>query len=194
MPPYHPAGCPDTPVSLLQRLRLSGDEATWRRFVQLYTPLLESWARRAGLQEADAADLVQAVFVRLARELPRFHYDPGLRFRGWLRTVTMNLLRDQRKGHQKNNHCGGAASAIASADSIETLIDREYTVWLVGRALQIMQSDFQPKTWQACWQVVAEERSAEEVARLLDMTVGAVYAAKFRVLARLRQELEGLLD
>ena len=124
---------PKTPVSLLQRLRHPGDEEAWTRFVILYTPLLESWSRRAGLQEADAADLVQSVFMRLAKELPRFHYDPTLRFRGWLRTVTMNLLRD-RKRAKPMVEGGGPADAATAADGIAILIDREYTAWLVGRA------------------------------------------------------------
>jgi RNA polymerase sigma-70 factor (ECF subfamily) len=184
---------PTTPVSLLKRLRYPGDDAAWTRFVYLYTPLLDSWSRRAGLQDADAADLVQDVFVRLARELPRFQYDPAQRFRSWLRNVTLNLFRDRLKRGQAPAPAG-TLQAIPAADEIEKLIDGEYTDWLVRRALQLMQTDFQPAAWQACWQMVVEERSAEEVARALHMTVGAVYAAKFRVLARLRQELDGLLD
>jgi RNA polymerase sigma-70 factor (ECF subfamily) len=57
-----------------------------------------------------------------------------------------------------------------------------------------MQSDFQPATWRACWEHVAEGRPAAEVAAELGMTEGAVYVARCRVLRRLRSELEGLLD
>ena len=55
-----------TSVSVLQRLRQPHDKDAWGRFVRLYTPLLFYWARRVGgLQEPDAADLVQDVFTTL---------------------------------------------------------------------------------------------------------------------------------
>src|SRR4051794_39668704 len=84
-----------TPVSLLDRLRQPGAQEAWTRFVQLYTPLLYSWARQAGLQEHDAGDLVQDLFVLLMRKLPEFRYDPAKSFRAWLRTVLLNLWRDR---------------------------------------------------------------------------------------------------
>src|SRR5438270_12313478 len=87
-----------TSVSLLEQLRQPADrERAWKRFVQLYTPLMYHWARRLGLASADAADLVQDVFTLLLRELPRFAYDAGKSFRGWLRTVTLNKWRDLRR-------------------------------------------------------------------------------------------------
>jgi RNA polymerase sigma-70 factor (ECF subfamily) len=64
-----------TPVSLLQRLRQSSAQTAWSRFVELYTPLLFSWARRCGLNDTDAADLVQDVFTHLIARLPEFQYD-----------------------------------------------------------------------------------------------------------------------
>src|SRR5947207_11749136 len=72
-----------TSLSLLERLRWPEEQETnWRRFVQLYTPLLYHWARRLGLSAEDAADLVQDVPTRLVAQLPQFTYDPGKRFRG----------------------------------------------------------------------------------------------------------------
>ena len=83
-----------TPPSLLERLRQPADEKAWQEFVDLYSPLLYQWARRAGLQEHDAADLLQDVFAHLLRKLPEFEYDRHKSFRGWLRTTTLNLWRD----------------------------------------------------------------------------------------------------
>ena len=77
-----------TSFSLLERLRQPSDSAAWDRFVELYTPLLFYWGRRAGLQSADAADLVQDVFEVLLHKLPEFQYDRQKSFRSWLRTVT----------------------------------------------------------------------------------------------------------
>jgi RNA polymerase sigma-70 factor (ECF subfamily) len=79
-----------TPASLLHRLRQPNAVDAWPRFVELYTPLLYYWAKRLGLQQQDAADLVQDVFVLLVQKLPEFAYDRHKSFRGWLRTVTLN--------------------------------------------------------------------------------------------------------
>src|ERR1700722_9457419 len=83
-----------TPASLLHRLRQPCDRRGWDQFVELYSPLLFSWARRVGLQDADAADLVQDVFAILVRKLPEFKYDPTRGFRNWLRTLTLNKWRE----------------------------------------------------------------------------------------------------
>ena len=82
-----------TSVSLLKRLHQPEDQLAWARFVDLYTPLLFHWARRTGLPEADAADLIQDVFGVLVRKLPEFAYDEQRSFRGWLRTVLLNQWR-----------------------------------------------------------------------------------------------------
>ena len=86
---------PKTPASRLEPLRRPDEPDAWRRFVHLYTPLLLGWARRFGLQDPDAAYLVQEVFVVLLQEMPRFQYDPHKRFRGWLRTIMVNKLAEQ---------------------------------------------------------------------------------------------------
>ncbi len=83
-----------TSPTLLERLRRPDEQDAWGRFVQLYTPLLYTWARHFGLGEADAADLVQEVFTTLVVKLPEFRYEPGKGFRNWLRTVILNKWRD----------------------------------------------------------------------------------------------------
>ncbi|HEY7314664.1 MAG TPA: sigma-70 family RNA polymerase sigma factor [Gemmataceae bacterium] len=185
-----------TPASLLERLRQPFDPEAWTRFVALYTPLIYSWGRRVGLQDPDAADLVQDVFATLIEVLPSFTYDHRKSFRRWLRSVTLNRWRNTRK--QWDNRVlrghGGDPDRLAAPDESEALWDAEYRQCLAGRALCIMREDFQEATWRACWEMVVAERPAAEIAAELGLTVGAVYAAKFRVLDRLRQELRGMLD
>jgi RNA polymerase sigma-70 factor (ECF subfamily) len=85
---------PETPASLLERLRLRPDAASWKRLVELYTPLIRNWLRPYHLQDSDSDDVTQEVLAVLVRELPNFHHD--LRqgaFRRWLRTITVNRLR-----------------------------------------------------------------------------------------------------
>jgi RNA polymerase sigma-70 factor (ECF subfamily) len=186
----------ETPVSLLERLRQPSASDAWERFVTLYTPLIYSWARRAGLQAQDAADLVQEVLLTLVRALPGFTYDRHRSFRRWLRTVTLNKWRDlrRRRGGRPLPGDEGALAEAAAPDDPDAFWEAEYRREVVARALRVMQADFQPATWRACWEHVVAGRPAPEVAAELGLTPGAVYAAKVRVLARLRDELSGLLD
>ena len=184
----------ETPASLLERLRRPGDAAAWARFVELYTPLLYHWARRAGLQEADAADLVQEVLALLFRKLPEFTYDRGRSFRAWLRTVTLNKWREGLRHRRPVPVGGGVAAEAAAPDEAAAFEEAEYRQSLVRQALQALQGEFPASTWKAFQEYVLAGRGAEEVAAELRLRVGTVYAAKSRVLARLRQELDGLLD
>jgi RNA polymerase sigma-70 factor (ECF subfamily) len=151
--------------------------------------LLFHWLRGAGLDEHDAADLVQDIFAKLVVQLPNFHYDPSQSFHGWLRTVTLNCRRDFQKRRTPQTACDQDAFV---PDPIDSFIEREYRGQLARRALRVLQSDFKPQTWRAVWDLVVEGKPAPEVAKFTGMTIEAVYAAKCRVLARLRQELQGL--
>lgn len=163
--------------------------------MHLYTPLLYTWALRAGENADDAADLVQDVFVVLVQTLPRFEYDANGRFRNWLRTITLNKLRDRKRramlaGRVPIDQC----PEPVLPDDAERFWETEYQGELTRRALELMRSDFAPATWKACWELTARGRSAKHVARELGMTENAVYLAKCRVLRRLRDELTGLVE
>jgi RNA polymerase sigma-70 factor (ECF subfamily) len=158
-----------TPVSLLERLRQPDNRSAWDRFVDLYTPLLYHWGRRAGLKEPDVADLVQDVFAILVRKMQAFEYDHERTFRGWLRTILLNQWRTHlRRRTQKPLERGDAQ--VVGADEPADLVEQEYREYLVAGAMQVMKTDF------------------------LGVTVKAVYLAKARVLRRLREELAGLWD
>lgn len=186
-----------TPPSLLERLRHPNEERAWDQFVALYTPLLYRWARARGLQEADAGDLVQDVLVLLVRKLPEFRYDPGKSFRAWLLTVTLNCWRERRRRRASQPAGGGAVDDVAdplAPDDVAEIAEAEYQTYLVRRALELMRVEFRPTTWQACWEHVVCGKPAARVAAELGLTPGAVYVARSRVLARLRQELRYLID
>jgi RNA polymerase sigma-70 factor (ECF subfamily) len=184
-----------TSATLLHRLRQPANQAAWDRFVRLYTPLLFYWSHKAGLSEADAADLVQDVFCVLLRKLPDFDYDAGRSFRAWLRTVLLNTWRNRaRRVVRTAGDMAHGEHEPAVPDDLVELEEADYRRHLIARAVQLMQSEFEPATWQACWQLAVEGRPTAEVARELGLSVNAAYLAKSRVLARLRRELDGLLD
>jgi RNA polymerase sigma-70 factor, ECF subfamily len=182
-----------TPVSLLERLRQPGNQPAWDRFVDLYTPLLYHWGRRAGLQEPDVADLVQDVFQILIRKMSVFEYDQDRTFRGWLRTILLNQWRSNLR-RRTEKPLGNGDAHLVVADKESDLIEKEYREYLVARAMHVMKTDFEAATWQACWEHVACGRPVADVAGELGITVNAVYLAKARVLRRLREELAGLWD
>jgi RNA polymerase sigma-70 factor (ECF subfamily) len=181
-----------TRVSLLEGLRQSSAGAAWERFVRLYTPLLLHWARKLGLSEHDAADLVQDVMLVLIRKLPEFEYQSDRTFRGWMRTVLINKWRD--RSHRSAPDQLDSAVKLAVPPDLDTIEDREYNLYIMGRALRLMEADFEPATWKACWETVVCGRSGAEVAAELGISVNAVYLAKKRVLSRLRHDLAGLLE
>jgi len=181
-----------TPASLLERLRGPDDPAAWDRLVDLYAPLIHVWGRRAGLQDADAADLVQDTFLILHDKLAEFRYDPRRSFRNFLHTLALNCWR-ARERKRRPEALAGRVDPVQE-DPVPAFWERDYRQYLVARALAVMQREFEPNTWRACWLVTAEGRTPAEAAAELQMTVGAVYTARCRVLARLRIELAGLTE
>jgi RNA polymerase sigma-70 factor (ECF subfamily) len=182
-----------TPAGLLERLRQPGSTDAWPRFVALYTPLLRCWARRLGVRNSDAEDLIQEVFTVVLQKLSTFRQHEEHTFRQWLRTVTRNKWIDLRRCNKMPPQ--------ASESTLEEVPARAEDFWkvdyqrhLVKRALDLMRADFHATTWRACWEVVALHRPAAEVADELGITVGAVHAARSRVLARLREELDQLME
>jgi RNA polymerase sigma-70 factor (ECF subfamily) len=184
-----------TSLTLLDRLREPNQPEAWEQFVRLYTPLLLVWARRQGFQETDAEDVVQEVLVKLVRELPQYQRGEGQSFRGWLFRMTVNQCRDfrRRKGTRPLPAAEGL-SEISDETLVAELEEAEYRRLLVHRGLELIRTDFQETTWTAFTRLMVEGRSAADVAAELSITENAVYLARHRVLSRLRQEIDGLLD
>lgn len=181
-----------TSASLLRELHLCPSERHWERFVKTYTPLLYQWSRAMGLQDADAVDLVQDVFALLVRKLPEFSYDTGKSFRGWLRTVALNRWRETVRGRDVLVGGGEALAQLAAPDD-RWFGETEFRLHVVRRAMELIRHDFHADTWRAFWEHAVLGRPAPLVARDLQTTTGAVYAAKVRVIARLRDELSTLM-
>ena len=184
-----------TSITLFERLRQPDNHEAWDRFVDLYTPLLLYWARQRGLQETDAADLAQEVLLIVCQQLPTFEYDPSRRFRGWLRTVAVNKANEFYRRRMIGDRLAAQVEPDAfAAPDVEMFWEHEYRQHLFARALQLMQGEFEPKTWQAALESVTGDRPVAEVARALGMSPAAVYQSRSRVLRRLRHELQGLWD
>lgn len=171
------------------------DRDAWRRLVDNYSPLVYTWFRRAGVGPEDAEDLLQEVFAAVSKSVALFrHDDPGSTFRGWLRTIAQNKIRDfYRKQPGRPQAIGGtdACRRFLEVPAEEPHLSSAAPVFSVmfDRTLQQIRVEFRPSTWQAFWAAVIEQRSMAEVADQLGLSPAAVRQAKFKVLRRLRQEL-----
>jgi RNA polymerase sigma-70 factor (ECF subfamily) len=193
---------PVTHPSLLVRLRDAGDDRAWREFVEIYTPLIHRLARQKGLQEADAADLVQEVFGAVARRIERYDPDPSKgSFRGWLSRIARNQILDtlaarrrqpQGMGDTNVRRLMDAQPAPPAEDTayFEAECRRRWFAWAAER----VRNEVSELAWRVFWMAGMEGKSAKEVAEAVGTTIGTVYHYKSQVMARLRrriQEIEG---
>jgi RNA polymerase sigma-70 factor (ECF subfamily) len=188
----------DTSQSLLARVQGEPQGPAWGRFVDLYAPLIRGWLQRYDVAGADADDLVQEVFTAVVQELPAFrHSGQKGAFRAWLRQISVNRLRSHWRGRQRRAAGNGEQILAQLADPTSDLSrqwDREHDRHVASRLLELIAGDFQPTTWKAFHRVVLDNAAPELVARELDLSLNAVWSAKSRVLRRLRQEADGLLE
>jgi RNA polymerase sigma-70 factor (ECF subfamily) len=198
--PFDPDG--RTSLTLLQGL-WSNDQAAWRRLVNLYEPLVTKWCQRGGLTFEDARDLTQEVFRRVAEHIATFRRDqPGQSFRKWLKTITLNLVRNHlrdRAGQPRAT--GGEEQQLAAAQWEDRLAEddstdqlRQERLEVLYRALQAVQGDFSTTTWIAFRRTAIDGEAAVDVARELNLTAKAVRQARCRVLSRLRAEFAGFVE
>jgi RNA polymerase sigma factor (sigma-70 family) len=185
---------PITQPSLLVRIRDPRDGRSWSQFVDLYAPLVYRCARKHGLQDADAADFTQEILRAVAGAIGKFEYDPRRgSFRGWLFTVVRNRLGDFLVSGRRQCQGSGDTQTHALLEQQQDLSDtwdQDYEWQLLTWAAEQIRGTVQPLTWQAFWQTTIEEKSGHEVAAALGMTVAAVYLAKSRIMARLKDLIE----
>jgi RNA polymerase sigma factor (sigma-70 family) len=190
-----------TRPSLLIRVRDPADGDAWQQFVGLYEPLIYRFARKQRLQDADAADLTQVVLQEVSQAIRRLDYDPRRgSFRGWLFTVVRHQLAKWRAKQQR--------AAVGSGDTAmqeviegqpdredeEALWAREYQRQLFLWAADRVRGSVEDASWQAFWRTAVEGQNPGEVAATLGMSLGAVYAAKSRILDRIRKEIQQVQD
>jgi RNA polymerase sigma-70 factor, ECF subfamily len=191
----------ETSVSLLNRLSDRPTDPDWQRLFELYHPLLRSWALRAGVDSADADDLVQETLTVLVREMPGFQRGRAGAFRTWLRGILANRLRDFFRARRCRPVAAGGSDLLECLDQLEApdsrlsrLWDLEHDRHVAGKVLKIVQRDVEPATWQAFRRQVFDGISATDVAVEQGLSYNAALLAKSRILKRLRAELAGLVE
>jgi RNA polymerase sigma factor (sigma-70 family) len=189
---------PATRASLLVRLRDGGDAGAWREFVHLYAPIIYGFARKRGLQDADAADLMQEVLRSVSLAAKRLEYDPARgSFRGWLFTITRNKVFNFLESRSRRVLGSGDSRVqkrleeqVDSDGALSAEWETNYQRSMAAQAMERVKGEFQAATWDSFIQTAVEGRTPAQVASRVGLSVGAVYVAKSRVIARLRQEIE----
>ena len=190
---------PSTEVSLLRMLRRDpADQEAWRRFVARYGPLLHSWCRYWGAQDADAQDVTQAVLAHLVGRLKTFEYDPAKRFRGWLRTVARHAWAAFVEGRAKepagtgDSRVGRLLHSVEARDDLARRLEAEFDRELLEVATGHVRDRVESHTWEAFRLTAMEQLPAAEVATRVGMKVQTVYVARSKVQKLIREEVRRL--
>jgi RNA polymerase sigma-70 factor (ECF subfamily) len=187
-----------TSASLIARIQRREPDG-WRKLADVYTPLVYGWARRGGLNDADAADAVQEVFRSVYAHAADFDArNKQASFRAWLWTITRNQVRlHYRKRGPMAQAQGGTDASRRISEYPDWIDDEEEPVTsserlaLLHRTLAVVRGDFDETTWQAFWRLAVENQSVADISANLGISPGAVRQAKYRVLCRLRLEMGG---
>ena len=191
----------ETRSSLLIRAQ-AGDEGAWGDLCELYRPLIVGWLRRQAVPDGEVDDLVQEIFLAVVRGLPSFAHS-GRRgaFRCWLRTIASNYSCDYWKSPARRAAAPGddaAAAALGLLEDPDSLLNRywdeEHDRYVLRCLLELAELEFEPTTVRAFRRVALEGASGSEAAGELGISLGAVYTARSRVLRRLQELADGLLD
>lgn len=185
---------PKTRVSLILRLRHSSDAEAWQEFVEIYQPLIYRIAINRGLQPADARDLTQDVLLRVAKAVNQWNPNPAKgTFRGWISRITRNMVIDYFRSNHRLPITTDETSVFKLIRSTpqpgeETgQFDLEQERQTFAWAAEKIKTSFSDKTWQAFWSTAVEQQDAASVAKQLGISRGAVYIARSRVMAKLKE-------
>jgi RNA polymerase sigma-70 factor, ECF subfamily len=188
---------PETRQSLIVRIQSPSDDEAWSEFVAIYWPVVYRLARKRGLQDADAEDLSQKIIWAGRRAIRNWEPNPARgKFRFWLATVTRNAILNALTRKLPDAAVGGTSVRELMEQQTEPdrhvreNLEREYRRSLFRRAAQRIRQDFQNETWNAFWLTTVEGVGVEEAGRKLNKTVGSIYAARSRIMRRLRDEIQ----
>ncbi len=190
---------PDTRDSLLMRVANPSDQCAWDQFARIYRPVVYNVARMRGLQDADAQDVAQQVLVAVAQSLPTWkRRDESTLFRHWLcriaRNTTINMLTrqplDRAVGGVDNK--AERETEQRAVGGLDSQIEREYRRQIFRRAAEIVRSRADAVTWQAFALTMIDGLTIAEAAGQLDRSEAVIYAARSRIMRRLKDTVKEL--
>jgi RNA polymerase sigma-70 factor, ECF subfamily len=192
----------ETSLSLLQRLKSSPESENWNRLVELYAPLIRTWLRKYDVQETDTDDLLQEVLLAVSKDLNRFDHNGRTgAFRAWLKAILVNRLRKfwqsrdrrpQARGNSDNDE--RLVQLEDPASELSQIWNQQHDQYVLRQLLALTEPHFESTAWKAFCRVAMEGAKPDVVAAELEISLNAVCLAKSRVLRKLRQESDGLIE
>ena len=184
-----------TDSGLLNGVKDPANHEAWEKFIARYGPMIQGWCRHWFSQEAD--DKAHEVLAVLLFRMITFEYDRSKgRFRGWLKTVTQNLMASLKREQwpQVDDGEESPLDLLEAGEDLAARLAAEFDLELLEQAKDRVRERVHPRTWAAYLATAEEWQKPAEVARQLGMKVGAVFQAKHSVIAMLRQEIEKSRD
>lgn len=181
-----------TSTSLLEGLCDPDNRTVWLDFVERYRPLVVGYGRRAGLANDDAEDLAQQSLLAFSEAYRDRKYERARgRLRDWLFGIVGNQLKNLRRARARRAERfpetrSGAAFDVPSENELERLWEDEWQDAVARECLAQVRREVSATTFRAFELYALGDRSADEVARELDLSADAVYGAKRRILRRIR--------
>ncbi|MCC9600127.1 sigma-70 family RNA polymerase sigma factor [Stieleria sp. JC731] len=188
---------PETRPSLIVRLPDHGDQAAWWAFVEIYEPFLRHFSRRRGVPESHVNDAVQQILIAIAKSVEGFQDDgKAASFRRWLGTVARHEVIKYMTKMRRHGVPAGGTETLRSLESIadQSELSYQYEHELIVWAASKVRGEFSESSWQAFWQTVICQRSVDAVAREFDLSRGAIYMARARILKRIRAQIEEVMQ
>ncbi|HMJ89032.1 MAG TPA: sigma-70 family RNA polymerase sigma factor [Candidatus Acidoferrum sp.] len=190
-----------TRKSLLSRLRDLDDAISWRAFFDTYWRLIYNVARKSGLCDEDAQDVVQETVIAVARKMPEFRYDPAKgSFKLWLLLITRRRIHDHLRKLYRSLPISEAASgqaghglekiaspALPPDAAIEAAWEQEWRENIFQGALARVRARANPKSYQVFDYAVLQNLPAAEVGRMLGLNAAQVYLARHRMSAAVKR-------
>ncbi|HXC98620.1 MAG TPA: sigma-70 family RNA polymerase sigma factor [Verrucomicrobiae bacterium] len=194
-----------TRASLLNRLKDWQDNSSWQDFFRVYWKLIYGVARKSGLTDAEAQDVVQETLISVAKHMPTFKYDPSIgSFKAWLLTMTRwRIIGQFRKRRPMEEHGSLPGNSTMRTDAVEALPDpnaldvnqvweAEWQTNLVNAAVEQLKLRTDPQRFQIFDFYVNKEWPPEKVAGRFGVSVDQVYQVKHRLTEAIRVEVERL--
>ena len=187
---------PETRMTLLASIKASDDRPAWEEFVDIYRPLIYRMARRRGMQDADAQDVTQVILAQVSSAIDRFESQPGIRFRHWLKRVSRNAILTALTRTWPDVGAGGSSAQDILVEPAEAAaeLDDELSHELMReqylRAAAVVRTEVNAETWLAFELTTIQGISCQDAALSIGKSIGTVYAARSRVIKRLRDQLE----
>lgn len=186
---------PETDPSLIDRVKEMSDGASWLEFMGIYQPVVYRLVRRRGMQDADAQDVSQQVFASISRSLAGWTAAQGQPpFRAWLSTIVRNAVTTALTRRRPDQGTGSSSVADAldklpNAEQTATELITEARREIVRWAADQIRPEFTELTWDIFWKTALQDLSVADVSKITGRSIGAIYVARHRVLARLKEKI-----